>query len=178
MTKFSSLKDLNPVQREAVTHIHGPMLVLAGAGSGKTRVLTHRIAYILEQEQARADQILAVTFTNKAANEMKSRVEKLLGLSVQNLWIGTFHSISARILHHEAKHIGYQSNFTIYDTEDQENQIKRIMAFLNISKESLTPSQVQYVISNAKNKLLDARQFEKSANDFRTTLISKIILGI
>lgn len=174
MSKFSSLKDLNPVQREAVTHIHGPMLILAGAGSGKTRVLTHRIAYILEQQQAQPDQILAVTFTNKAANEMKSRVEKLLGMSVQNLWIGTFHSISARILHFEAKHIGYQSNFTIYDTEDQESQIKRIMSFLNISKESLTPSQVQYVISNAKNRLLDARQFEKSAHDFRNQLIAKI----
>ncbi len=174
MSKFSSLKDLNPVQREAVTHVFGPMLILAGAGSGKTRVLTHRIAYILEQQHAQPDQILAVTFTNKAANEMKSRVEKLLGMSVQNLWIGTFHSISARILHYEAKHIGYQSNFTIYDTEDQESQIKRIMAFLNISKETLTPSQVQYVISNAKNRLLDARQFEKSAHDFRSQQIAKI----
>lgn len=174
MSKFNSLKDLNPVQREAVTHVFGPMLILAGAGSGKTRVLTHRIAYILEQQHAQPDQILAVTFTNKAANEMKSRVEKLLGISVQNLWIGTFHSISARILHYEASHIGYQSHFTIYDTEDQESQIKRIMAFLNISRETLTPSHVQYVISNAKNRLLDARQFEKSAHDFRSQLIAKI----
>lgn len=174
MTKIDALKDLNPAQREAVVNTEGPLLVLAGAGSGKTRVLTYRIAYILEKMQAQPNQILAVTFTNKAANEMKSRVEKLLGLPVQNLWIGTFHSISARILHREAKYLGYQTNFSIYDTEDQENQIKRIMAFLNIGKDSLTPAQVQYVISDAKNKLTDARQFEKSATNFRQQQISKI----
>lgn len=174
MTKIDALRDLNPAQREAVVNTEGPLLVLAGAGSGKTRVLTYRIAYILEKMHAQPNQILAVTFTNKAANEMKSRVEKLLGLPVQNLWIGTFHSISARILHREAKYLGYQANFSIYDTEDQENQIKRIMAFLNIGKDSLTPAQVQYVISDAKNKLMDARQFEKSATNFRQQQISKI----
>jgi DNA helicase-2/ATP-dependent DNA helicase PcrA len=174
MIKIEALTDLNPVQREAVICTEGPLLVLAGAGSGKTRVLTHRIAYILEKRQAQPNQILAVTFTNKAANEMKNRVEKLLGIAVQNLWIGTFHSISARILHREAKYIGYQANFSIYDSEDQENQIKQIMAFLNISKESLTPIQAQYVISDAKNKLIDAKQFEKTAKDFHRQLISKI----
>jgi len=96
-----------------------------------------------------------------------------LGLPVQNLWIGTFHSISARILHREAKYLGYQANFSIYDSEDQETQIKRIMEFLNIGKTTLTPAQVQYVISDAKNKLMDARQFEKSANDFRKEQIAK-----
>ncbi len=174
MKTSTLLSNLNSPQQNAVQHTDGPLLILAGAGSGKTRVLTYRIAYILAAGLAHPDQILAVTFTNKAANEMKGRIEKLIKLSVQNLWIGTFHSISARILHREAKHIGYQSNFTIYDTDDQETQIKRIMEFLNISRELLTPRKVQYVISESKNKLLDARQYEKTAHDLRSKQISKI----
>jgi DNA helicase-2/ATP-dependent DNA helicase PcrA len=174
MAQLKLLSDLNPSQLEAVQHSDGPVLVLAGAGSGKTRVLTYRIAFILEKGLAKPHEILAVTFTNKAANEMKGRIEELINLPVKNLWIGTFHSISARILHQEARHIGYQSNFSIYDTDDQENQIKRIMEFLNISKEILTPRMVQYSISDAKNKLIDAKQYEKTANDFRTQQIAKI----
>lgn len=174
MAKSDLLKALNPQQQKAVQHIDGPTLVLAGAGSGKTRVLTYRIAYILEKKLAKPHQILAVTFTNKAANEMKKRVEKLLKLPVQQLWIGTFHSISARILHHEAKHAGYQSNFTIYDTDDQEKLIKRIMGFLNINSESISPKQARNIISEAKNKLLDAKQFDAKASDFRSQTIAKI----
>ena len=174
MKTSTLLLNLNSPQQNAVQHTDGPLLILAGAGSGKTRVLTYRIAYILAAGLAHPDQILAVTFTNKAANEMKGRIEKLIKLSVQNLWIGTFHSISARILHREAKHIGYQSNFTIYDTDDQETQIKRIMEFLNISRELLTPRKVQYVISESKNKLLDAGQYEKTAHDLRSKQISNI----
>jgi DNA helicase-2/ATP-dependent DNA helicase PcrA len=174
MKTSTLLSHLNSPQQEAVQYADGPLLILAGAGSGKTRVLTYRIAYILGEGLARPNQMLAVTFTNKAANEMKGRIEKLIKLSVQNLWIGTFHSISARILRREAKHIGYQSNFTIYDTDDQETQIKRIMEFLNISRELLTPRQVQYVISEAKNKLLNAVEYEKKAHDFRSQQISKI----
>ena len=174
MTESKLLSELNPSQREAVEHSDGPVLVLAGAGSGKTRVLTYRIAYILEKGFASPQEILAVTFTNKAANEMKARIQQLIHLPVKDLWIGTFHSISARILHLEARHIGYQSNFSIYDTDDQENQIKRIMEFLNISKEILTPRAVQYSISDAKNKLIDAKQFEKTAGDFRNQQIAKI----
>jgi DNA helicase-2/ATP-dependent DNA helicase PcrA len=174
MKTSTLLSSLNPPQQEAVQHKDGPLLILAGAGSGKTRVLTYRIAYILAEGLARPDQILAVTFTNKAANEMKGRIEKLIKMPVRNLWIGTFHSISARILRREAKHLGYLSNFTIYDTDDQETQIKRIMEFLNISREMLTPKQVQYAISDAKNKLMDALQYDKTARDHRSQHISKI----
>lgn len=173
-TSSSLIQDLNPPQQKAVQNTEGPLLVLAGAGSGKTRVLTYRIAYILEKGLARPDQILAVTFTNKAASEMKSRIEKLLSIDVQPLWIGTFHSISARILHYEAKHAGYQSNFTIYDTADQENQIKRIMEFLNMNRQTLAPRNVQYEISEAKNKLIDARQYQKNADGLRSNQIANI----
>ncbi|MBN2364982.1 MAG: ATP-dependent DNA helicase PcrA [Calditrichaeota bacterium] len=174
MMQSALLKDLNPAQQEAVQNTEGPVLVLAGAGSGKTRVLTYRIAYIIGNDLARPEEILAVTFTNKAANEMKWRVEKLLNISVQQLWIGTFHSISARILHREAKLAGYQSNFTIYDTTDQENLIKRIMEHLNLSREKITPRYVQYVISEAKNKLIDAKKYNKTAADFKSKQIAKI----
>lgn len=168
------LAGLNPPQREAVTHTEGPLLILAGAGSGKTRVLTYRIAYIIARGLAEPHQILAVTFTNKAANEMKQRVEKLINFPVRQLWIGTFHSISARILHYEAKYAGYQSNFTIYDVDDQVNQIKRIMEFLDINRETLSPRQVQYAISQAKNRMKDAREFEKGVSDIRSKQIAKI----
>ncbi|MEJ2636061.1 MAG: UvrD-helicase domain-containing protein [Calditrichia bacterium] len=168
------LAELNPRQKEAVIQTEGPLLVLAGAGSGKTRVLTYRIAYLIEKGLAAPHEILAVTFTNKAASEMKSRVESLLKTPVRQLWIGTFHSISARILHSEARFAGYQSNFTIYDVEDQQNQIKRLMEALNISREAITPRQVQYEISQAKNKMKDARQYEKEAHDFRSRQIAKI----
>jgi len=168
------LSSLNPRQKEAVEYTDGPLLILAGAGSGKTRVLTYRIAYLIEKNLAAPQQILAVTFTNKAANEMKQRVEALLKTSVRPLWIGTFHSLCARILHSEAKYAGYQSNFTIYDVDDQQNQIKRIMEFLNINREAVTPRSVQYAISQAKNKMKDAKQFEKETHDFRTKQIARI----
>ena len=174
MNNSGILEQLNPSQQEAVLHTEGPLLVLAGAGSGKTRVLTYRIAYIIENGLATPHQIMAVTFTNKAANEMKQRVEYLLKMPVQQLWIGTFHSISARILHYEAKYAGYQPNFSIYDTDDQENLIKRIMGFLNINMEMISPRQVQHIISDAKNKLIDAKQFDKNASDFRNQNIAKI----
>ncbi|GAB4332036.1 MAG: DNA helicase PcrA [Calditrichia bacterium] len=174
MSAKSLLEELNEKQREAVTQTEGPVLVLAGAGSGKTRVLTYRIAHIINQGLAQPHEILAVTFTNKAASEMKQRIEWLLQMSVRSLWIGTFHSISTRILHSEARLAGYQSNFTIYDVDDQINQIRRIMEFLNINKESISPRQVQYHISNAKNKIKDARMFEKEATDYKSKLIAKI----
>ncbi|MFZ0390178.1 MAG: UvrD-helicase domain-containing protein [Calditrichia bacterium] len=176
MIETDLLKQLNPPQCEAVQNTEGPLLVLAGAGSGKTRVLTYRIAFLIAQGLAYPHQILAVTFTNKAANEMKQRVEKLLELPVQSLWIGTFHAISARILHREAEKLGYSQNFTIYDVDDQINLIKRIMDRLSMNKESISPRQVQYAISHAKNRLQDARQFEKSAKEFRSRQIAKIFL--
>ncbi len=165
---------LNPHQREAVEYLDGPLLVLAGAGSGKTRVLTHKIAYLIERQIVRPWEILAVTFTNKAADEMKRRVEQLLNMPVSGLWIGTFHSICARILRREAACIGYNSNFTIYDVDDQLNQIQRIMEFLNFDKTVLKPRQVQYVISQNKNRLIAPETFEKTATAFPDKRIAQI----
>ena len=168
------LFDLNPQQKEAVQYFDGPLLVLAGAGSGKTGVLTHKIAYLLATKTVDTANILAVTFTNKAANEMKKRVERLIDSQVSSMWIGTFHSICARILRLEAKHIGFNSNFTIYDSDDQLKQIQNIMGFLNIDQSLLKARQVQYAISNNKNKMQNASDFEKSASDFKRQKIAEI----
>ena len=118
---------LNPVQREGVLHDKGPLLILAGAGSGKTRVLTHRIAYLVHERRVSPYHILAVTFTNKAAGEMKERVERLIGPLTTAMWIGTFHSICARMLRAEAQHIGYTQNFAVYDADDQRSLVKLVM---------------------------------------------------
>ncbi|NOX35990.1 MAG: UvrD-helicase domain-containing protein [Calditrichaeota bacterium] len=168
------LSDLNPQQREAVEYLDGPLLVLAGAGSGKTRVLTYKIAYLIQKDLVRPWEILAVTFTNKAANEMKHRVEKLLNMPITGLWIGTFHSICARILRREAARIGYSSNFTIYDVDNQLNHIQRIMEFLNIDKDQLKPRHVQYVISQNKNQLISPETFDKKAINFVDKQIARI----
>ncbi len=168
------LADLNPVQQEAVLYNGGPLLILAGAGSGKTRVLTYKIAYLIHKGLVKPWQILAVTFTNKAANEMKERVEKLLQTNVQGLWIGTFHSICARILRREANHLGIARDFTIYDVDDQLQVINRIMEHLNINKELIKPRAVQYAISAAKNNMLTPRAYEQSAKDFKEKSIAQI----
>jgi DNA helicase-2/ATP-dependent DNA helicase PcrA len=168
------LDDLNPAQCNAVEHINGPLLVLAGAGSGKTRVLTYRIGYLLEQRIVRPYEILAVTFTNKAANEMKHRVESLLQYPVQGMWIGTFHSVCARILRIEAKNFGYDSNFTIYDVDDQVRQIQQIMEAMNINQQIVKPRQVQYVISDCKNKLCGPQRYEQIAAGTVERKISQI----
>lgn len=168
------LDNLNPEQREAVVHTDSPLLILAGAGSGKTRVLTYKIAYLLEKGVVKPHEILAVTFTNKAANEMKHRVEQLIESQIQGMWIGTFHSICARILRIEANHVGYSRNFTIYDVDDQLKQIQRIMEFLNIDQKVLKPRSVQYAISQSKNKLKNAAEFEQSALDFYGKKIANI----
>ncbi len=176
MNVESLLAQLNPQQREAVSYLDGPLLVLAGAGSGKTRVLTYKIAYLIARGVVQPEEILALTFTNKAANEMKRRVEHLLGMDIRGLWIGTFHSICARILRREIHHLGFQRNFTIYDASDQLGQIERIMQFLNINRDLLRPRHVQYVISQSKNKMMDALAFEKTAADFASQQIAKIFL--
>ncbi|RMI15559.1 MAG: ATP-dependent DNA helicase PcrA, partial [Calditrichaeota bacterium] len=168
------MQDLNDAQREAVQCVEGPLLVLAGAGSGKTRVLTYRIAYLIEQRLAYPNQILAVTFTNKAANEMKRRVEALLGTAVEGMWIGTFHSICARILRIEAEHLGYDSNFTIYDVDDQIRLIQQVMEGLNISQEIIKPRQVHYTISDCKNKMLGPAEYEKRASTVPEQRIARI----
>src|SRR6186997_3367671 len=133
------LADLNPPQREAVTHGEGPLLVLAGAGSGKTRVLTHRIAYLLATRQAGPEQILAITFTNKAAGEMRERVEALVGGVSRRMWVTTFHSACARMLRVEAERLGYAKNFTIYDEADSLRMLKRCMTELEIDPKRYPP---------------------------------------
>ena len=148
------LEGLNPPQRDAVMHGEGPMLILAGAGSGKTRVITHRIAYLLRTGQARPGEILAITFTNKAANEMRERVEHLVGRASRAMWVMTFHSACARMLRAYADELGYTRQFTIYDTGDQRRLIKQVLDTHGIDTKRYTPRAMQSQISSAKNKLI------------------------
>ncbi len=153
------LKDVNERQREAVLHTDGPLLIIAGAGSGKTRVLTFRIANLLYQQKAHPNQILALTFTNKAAREMQERISALIGERANRLWMGTFHSIFSRILRIEAEHLGFTRDFTIYDTVDSDRVIKTILQELNINTREVKPQKVRYVISNAKNQMISPDMF-------------------
>lgn len=155
-----NLDRLNERQREAVLHKNGPLLVLAGAGSGKTSVLTTSIAYKIKEESVDPRNILAITFTNKAANEMKDRVADLLDMDISYLWIGTFHSICARILRMNIERIGYSKNFTIYDSQDQRTLIRDIIKELGY-KDEINPRLAQSIISNAKNKSIDPEEFLK-----------------
>lgn len=148
------LKELNDPQRKAVTTTEGPLLIVAGAGSGKTRVLTYRIAYLLSRQKALPEQILALTFTNKAAREMKQRIVRLIDDRANRLWMGTFHSVFSRILRFEAERIGFNKNFTIYDTGDSEQVIKLILGELNYDPKEIRPRTIQRKISDAKNQLI------------------------
>ncbi len=150
------LEGLNDPQREAVTYPEGPLLILAGAGSGKTRVLTHRIAYLVGTKQARADEILAITFTNKAAGEMRGRAELLVGRRVRAMWVMTFHAACARMLRAHADKLGYTRQFTIYDQADARRLVKRCLDELGIDPKRFTPASIHAQISDAKNKLRDA----------------------
>ncbi len=154
------LKGLNKQQHEAVTTTQGPLLIVAGAGSGKTRVLTFRIAYLLQQYKAAPNEILALTFTNKAAREMKERILKLIGDKAQKLWMGTFHSIFSKILRFEAEKLGYGKDFTIYDTSDSEQVIKQILQELNFDPKEIKPKTIRNKISDAKNKLISPDNFQ------------------
>lgn len=160
------LEGLNDKQKEAVLHKNGPLLVLAGAGSGKTRVLTTSIANLIKNEGVDPRNILAITFTNKAANEMKDRIASLLGMDVGHLWIGTFHSICARILRMNIEKIGYSSNFTIYDTNDQRTLIKEIINDLGY-KDEIGPRDAQNIISSLKNKSISPNEFLKIDSFYR-----------
>ena len=150
------LAGLNEPQREAVRHVEGPLLVLAGAGSGKTRVLTHRIAYLLATGNARPGEILAITFTNKAAKEMRDRVESLVGRSARAMWVTTFHSSCARMLRADAERLGYSRGFTIYDQSDSLRMLKRCLAELGVDPKRYPPRAVHSKISGAKNQLIDS----------------------
>ncbi len=160
------LEGLNPPQREAVTHGEGPLLILAGAGSGKTRVLTHRIAYLLRTGQARPSEILAITFTNKAAQEMRERVELLVGRATRAMWVMTFHAASARMLRSHAEMLGYTRQFTIYDAADSRRLIKKCLDDLDIDSKRFTPRAMQSRISDAKNKLRSADDYRQLVGDY------------
>ncbi len=160
------LEGLNPPQREAVIYGEGPLLVLAGAGSGKTRVLTHRIAHLLATDQARAGEILAITFTNKAAKEMKERVERLVGPRTRAMWVMTFHSACVRMLRADAHRLGYTRTFTIYDQSDARRLTKRCLDELGVDPKRFTPAAIHNQISDAKNKLRDADAYGKLVGSF------------
>jgi DNA helicase-2/ATP-dependent DNA helicase PcrA len=157
---------LNPAQQEAVDHVHGPILVLAGAGSGKTRVLTTRIAHLIDRHGVPPDRIFAVTFTNKAAGEMKHRIGRLLERDPSGLWIGTFHSLSARLLRREAELIGFGRQFTIYDEDDRLSLIKRLMEQHGHSTRLFPPRAVQSLISSAKNRMVAPGELAAGGSQF------------
>lgn len=169
------IENLNDKQKEAVLVTEGPCLVIAGAGSGKTKVLTHKIAYLMAEKNVKPWNILAITFTNKAANEMKQRAENLVGNSVNDIWIGTFHSICVRILRKFIDRIGFDNSFIIFDTTDQKTVIKECLKELKIDDKLYSEKSVQYEISNAKNEMLTPEQYTIKYNgDFRRETIAKI----
>ena len=157
--------DLNPSQREAVAAVEGPVLVVAGAGSGKTRVLTYRVAHLLRDLDVEPWEALAITFTNKAAGEMAERVSRLVGGAAQDMWVSTFHSACARILRREAGHLGYNPSFTIYDELDSRRAVQRAVRELDMDDKRFPPRKVKAVISNAKNELVDFEAFAAEAED-------------
>ncbi|UTI62963.1 UvrD-helicase domain-containing protein [Paraconexibacter antarcticus] len=168
------LEGLNDPQRQAVVHGEGPLLVLAGAGSGKTRVLTHRIAYLIGTQQARPGEILAITFTNKAAQEMRERVGLLLGHSVRSMWVMTFHAACVRILRSEAPRLGYTRQFTIYDTADSKRLVKRCLDELDLDSKRFTPAAVLHQISDAKNKLRDPDAYKQLTGGYYEQTIGEV----
>lgn len=159
---------LNPMQKEAVFTTDGPLLVLAGAGSGKTRALTHRIAYLIEEKGAAPWNILAITFTNKAAGEMRERVNSLVNFGAESIWVSTFHSMCVRILRRDAEYLGYDRNFTIYDTDDQKTLMRQIMKKLELDPKLYKERAILSVISSNKNELVTPEEFSVEASgDFR-----------
>jgi DNA helicase-2/ATP-dependent DNA helicase PcrA len=168
------LSELNKPQREAVVYVDGPLLILAGAGSGKTRVLTHRAAYLISEKNVPPYNILAVTFTNKAADEMKSRVRELIGPRADLMWISTFHSLCARMLREDIAVLGYRRSFTILDESDQTTAIKKCLEDLNISGDMFKPKSVLSAISSAKNELTGPEEYMAGARDPRTRTIAQI----
>ncbi|GAB2719453.1 DNA helicase PcrA [Paenibacillus thermoaerophilus] len=168
------LAKLNPEQRRAVETTNGPLLILAGAGSGKTRVLTHRIAHLIATRQAAPWSILAITFTNKAAREMQERVEQLVGPSARDIWVSTFHSMCVRILRRDISRLGYSSNFTILDSADQLSVVRSCMKDLNLDTKKFEPKAIQAAISSAKNELKSAERFEQMAIDYYDTVAARV----
>ncbi len=169
------LEGLNPEQKAAVTHLNGPLLILAGAGSGKTRVITYRIAYMMQKHNVAPSSILAITFTNKAANEMRQRIEGLVGDRSKYIWCGTFHSIFARLLRRHAELLGYSQNFSIIDSDDQLKLVKDSMKELDIADSQFKPKSVQIEISNAKNKFIGVEEFSLYAGkEYYLSVVAKV----
>jgi DNA helicase-2/ATP-dependent DNA helicase PcrA len=168
------LTNLNPQQRDAVTHGDGPLLVLAGAGSGKTRVITYRIAWLIGERNVHPARILAVTFTNKAASEMLSRVERLVPSLGGRPWIGTFHSTSLRMLRRYADRLGYTKSFAVYDTSDQLTLVRRCMRELQMNDDAFPPRSILSRISNAKNELIGPAEYEKNNLDFFGARVAEV----
>jgi DNA helicase-2/ATP-dependent DNA helicase PcrA len=168
------LQGLNPEQRAAVEHFEGPILALAGAGSGKTRVLTNRIAHLIEEHGVDPASILAVTFTNKAAGEMRQRIRNLLGQEPAGMWVGTFHSIGARLMRRHAARLGWSPNFSIYDSDQSLREIKRVMDRMNIPQKRWHPEAVRSAISGAKNQLVNPEEYARLAADAFTQVVADI----
>ncbi len=169
------IEGLNDMQKEAVLSTSGPCLVIAGAGSGKTKVLTHKIAYLMQEKDIKPWNILAITFTNKAANEMKERVEKLVGEVAKDMWIGTFHSICVRILRRYIDRIGFTSSFVIFDSSDQRTLVKQCLKQLNIDDKMFTDRAVLAEISNAKNEMLEPDMYKlRTNNEIRKETIAQV----
>ncbi|MEN3341859.1 MAG: ATP-dependent helicase UvrD/PcrA, partial [Actinomycetota bacterium] len=168
------LDDLNPAQREAVLTTEGPLLVVAGAGSGKTRVLTRRIAHLLRALGAKPPEILAITFTNKAAAEMRERVEDLVGRPARAAWVMTFHAACGRILRREAARLGYRSNFTIYDQADQVRLVKQCLEQLDRDPKRFTPRGIHSQISIAKNQLVGPDEYAGRVASFYVQTVADV----
>ena len=166
---------LNPMQKEAVLQTEGPLLILAGAGSGKTRVLTHRVAYLIEEKQVNPWNILAITFTNKAAGEMRERVDQLVGFGAESIWVSTFHSTCVRILRRHIEYLGYTTNFSIYDSDDQKTLMKQVFKAMDVDTKQYKERSVLGTISSAKDKLIGPEEFLLNAGqDFRQRRIGEI----
>ncbi len=168
------LQTLNPEQRTAVLHTTGPLLILAGAGSGKTRVITSRIAYLVGDGHAEPHEVLAVTFTNKAAEEMRSRVEALLGSDCGRMWVSTFHALCARLLRREAPHIGLSRDFVIYDSTDQLTVVKQALKELGLDDSTVQPRAALSRISHAKNRMEGPETFTGNTWDPRAQQIGTL----
>ena len=168
------LRDLNPEQRRAVLHREGPLLILAGAGSGKTRVISYRTAYLIGDGHAEPHEVLAVTFTNKAAEEMRSRVQRLLGSEFPKLWLSTFHAFCARLLRREGPLVGLSRDFVIYDSSDQLSVVRRAMKALDVDEKITPPRAVLARISQAKNQMQDADSFRERGQGFRDEQLAKV----
>lgn len=173
----SLLNDLNEKQQEAVAHTDGPILIMAGAGSGKTRVLTYRVAYLISEKHVSPHEILMVTFTNKAAQEMKDRIRHLLGATSDMPFAGTFHALCVRILRRDGKTIGISPDFLIYDEQDQHDAIKDIMKKLDLSVKNYNPSAVLHTISEAKNELIPATEYPQYARGYFQEAVAQIYLA-